>query len=320
MSLDSPRKRKVREEWNTPLIAHLAHEHRIRFHYFGFPGIEARDIVLWKDYIETVTAFEAPDDPSSGRGESNAAKVEQKLIDLGFEPQCYVGYLENIIETGVDNRGRSYIPDKFYTLINLDFCNHLTSRTLVDQVLTTARYDTFRRIAAIQREKWDLKTISGSLWLVTLRQEMHLGEYRRWRNSLDDVYLARWVDRYQTQDIGVGRGLFKNPFKLKAFLYKVIKSALDGICFSSYWYPMVLYEGHTPMSPMVHFMILSHANSIGHAAPVCLQTTGNFLNSKIRVFTNDDVRFYESDFLCSNSNSFTTSVLRGLNFPFVNPI
>jgi len=51
MAFDSLRKKKVRQEWNTPLLAYLSDLHDIRFHYFGFPGIEAHDIVLWRNYI-----------------------------------------------------------------------------------------------------------------------------------------------------------------------------------------------------------------------------------------------------------------------------
>jgi len=282
MRFDSLGKRKVRQEWNTPLIRKLAESHSVKYHYFGLPGIEALDLVLWQQYIESVTAFEAPDDPRSGTGSGNAAKLELKLVELGFEPRCYAGFLENVIQTKVDNRGRKFIPDKFYTLLNLDFCSHLTSRTLVDQAKVTARYDTLGRIAAMQRDLWKSDGICGSIWLITLRTEVALSGYQLWRTNLDDQILGEWVDSYNDRDrVYRGNVLFFNPFKLKAFLYKTIKAALDGVRFSSYWYPMLLYQGNSPSSRMAHFMILCHANHIGNPVPVPLQTMEDFLKDNI---------------------------------------
>ncbi len=320
MRFDSLRKRKVRQEWNTPLLAYLSNLHAIRFHYFGFPGIEAHDIVLWRDYIETVTAFEAPDDPNSGTGEKNAAKLELKLVELGYEPLCYVGFLENVIQTKVDNRGRRFEPSTFYTLINLDFMNHLTSRTRVDQVNVPARYETFSRLATMLKSLWDRRGISGSVWFITLREEIKGDQYRQWRRNLDDPLISDWVDRHDHCDIRMRDNLVRNPFKLKAFAYKTIKTALEGIRFSCYWYPMVLYVGDSPRSRMAHFMILCHANSIGNVAPVNLQSADMFLNSTILEFTDDEVRDYEGHQTFNDPSQFVTNAFNQFQFPFVQPL
>ena len=320
MPFDTVRKRKVRQKWNTTLLAYLSDLHGIRFHYFGFPGIEAHDIELWRDYIETVTAFEAPDDPRSGRGENNAAKLELKLVELGYEPSCYVGFLENIIQTEVDNRGRRFEPEKFYTLLNLDFMNHLTSRTVIDQVRVPARYETFSQLASMLKSLWDREGISGSVWFVTLREEIDADQYMQWRQNLDDPSIGSWVDQYNNLDQPRGNNLLRNPFKLKAFLYKTIKTALEGVRFSCYWYPMVLYIGDSPSSIMAHFMILSHANHIGNAAPVNLQTAETFLNSNILEFTDDEVRDFESGQAFADFSSFFRNTFAQIQFPFIHPL
>jgi len=320
MAFDSLRKKKVRQEWNTPLLAYLSDLHDIRFHYFGFPGIEAHDIVLWRNYIETVTAFEAPDDHRSGTGERNAAKLELKLVELGYEPLCYVGFLENIIQTMVDNRGRSFEPERFYTLLNLDFMNHLTSRAVIDQVSVPARYETFSQLASMLKNLWDREGISGSVWFVTLREEIDAAQYMQWRQNLDDHSIGDWVDQYSNLDHPMGNNLLRNPFKLKAFLYKTIKAALEGVRFSCYWYPMVLYVGDSPNSRMAHFMILSHANHIGNAAPVNLQTAETFLNSNILEFTDDEVRDFESGQASAGFSSFVRDAFAQIQFPFKYPL
>jgi len=320
MAFDSARKIKVRQEWNTPLLAYLSDLHKIRFHYFGLPGIEAHDIVLWRDYIETVTAFEAPDNPRSGMGEKNVAKLELRLVELGYEPLCYVGFLENIIQTMVDNRGRPFEPERFYTLLNLDFMNHLTSRAVIDQVRVPARYETFSQLASMLKGLWDNEGISGSVWFVTLREEIDINQYIQWKQNLDDRSIGDWVDQYNNYDMPKGNNLLRNPFKLKAFLYKTIKAALEGIRFSCYWYPMVLYVGDSPNSRMAHFMILSHANHIGNVAPLTLQTTNMFLNSHILEFTGDEIRDYKSGQAYIDSSSPVQEVFAQIQFPFIQPL
>lgn len=321
MSFNSPGKKKIRQDWNTPLIRKLSDSHLIKYHYFGFPGIEAHDITLWKQYIQSVTAFEAPDDIKSGSGEKNLAILEKKLVELGFEPQCYLGFLESIIQTRVDNRGRKFAPKQFYTLLNLDFCSHLTSRTLVDQAKVTARYETLSRIAGMQKDLWDRHGISGSIWLITLREEISLSEYQTWRTNLDDRTLADWVDTFNSNDVfNSNKTLVTNPYKLKAFLYKIVKSALDGVRFSSYWYPIVLYTGNTARSKMAHFMILCQANDISNSVVVPLQKIEDFLTDDIIQISNDKFYKYHTDSVIENCVSFVECVCKGINLPFIAPL
>jgi len=63
---DNAGKGIVRTNWNTPLLSHLHKKLGVRFRYCGLPGPEILDLLLWREMLEEVVAFEPPDDSPDG--------------------------------------------------------------------------------------------------------------------------------------------------------------------------------------------------------------------------------------------------------------
>ena len=55
---EHPRKKIVREVWDTPVLQKLHRSWGCKYLYFGLPGPKALDVKLWKDMIGRVIAFE----------------------------------------------------------------------------------------------------------------------------------------------------------------------------------------------------------------------------------------------------------------------
>jgi hypothetical protein len=282
MSFNTANKIAIREHWNLPIIKYISTKDRIKFHYFGLPGIKAYDVVAWKDYIDSVTAFEGPDNIKTGQGSNNLATLEKNLILMGFYPKCYCGILEHVLHTTLDNLGNEFKFEKYYTLFNLDFCNSITTNTKLDEATYISRFESFGELARLLKQKCTLNT-SGSVWLVTLREELHKRSYQEWLSSLDDAPLREKLNSYNNLDRPCPQNpkLFYNYQKLKMFVYTLFTKILTSLNYSSYWFPLILYTGNTTVSPMAHFMFISYANAINRTAPKLLQSKSDFFSSHI---------------------------------------
>ena len=83
---DTPGKRAVREQWNTPFLRLLNKKHGFRYRYMGLPGVELLDVKLWRDMIDEVIAFEvrAPRTPDDPEGRRQILALRRKLQLIGI--------------------------------------------------------------------------------------------------------------------------------------------------------------------------------------------------------------------------------------------
>lgn len=254
---DSPGKRVVREQWDTPLLEYLHQSWGVRFRYMGLPGVDILDLQLWKDMIEEVIAFEVP----GGRGDPRAGitRLRSNLRILGKPFVAYYGPFEEVVILRRDYDGQPYEQRHVITLYNLDFCDEIGSKiSTCESGRRVWRFEAIRRV--LQNEKVCHDEEGGPSWfvlLLTVRNQVNADRLREF--LFENLYAE--TDRYRLTCEPLvpipATGYLKgtHTWGLKAFIHNALRSYLTAPHISALFFPVLKYVGKTALSPMLHWIV-----------------------------------------------------------------
>ena len=264
---DTPAKRTVREQWNTPLLRLLNERHGFRYRYMGLPGVDLLDVKLWRDMIDEVVAFEirarrTQDDPE---GRRNIIKLRRNLRLLGVPGRAFFGPMEEVVILRRDYDGNHYDQKGVITLYNLDFCDELSSPIDTSkQGKQVWRFEAIRQILRDQQQAFQEHREPGFfVILLTVRDQMGSQKLR------DFLSGSLYADTSEYLDVcgGIeslpleGFVLGSHTWALKAFIHNTLRQYLANPNISAMFFPLVRYFG-TPLqqgkikSPMLHCMVI----------------------------------------------------------------
>jgi len=273
---DSPGKRVVREQWDTPLLRHLHDEYGFRYRYFGLPGVDLLDIRLWADMIDEVVAFEVD---AAGRDERrNITKLRTNLRLLGKPFVTYYGPFEFVVIQRRDWDGQEYKQERVITLYNLDFCDEICSKIDTREYGVHAwRFEALRQVLRDQEECY--RSFGGPNWflfMLTVRDQM---DGRRLAGFLSESLLSD-TEEYRlsceaVQPIPLNQYVLgTHTWAIKAFLHNTMRSYLTNPHVAALFFPLIRYQG-TPVrtseglleSPMLHWLIFCQFDDPERATP-----------------------------------------------------
>jgi len=257
---DSPNKKVVREQWNTPLLRHLHDNHGYRYRYFGLPGPDIIDIKLWQDMIDEVVAFEVP--AKNGKDKRTYInKLRRNLEVLGIRNRTYYGHFEEVVLLGKDFDGQEYAQNNVITLYNLDFCSEIGSPIESSTGERLYRLEAIRQVIRDQRECYNrFHNPSYFIILLTVRNQMNsrflierLNACRsHWPEFIGECEMIRPVP---LEDVFV---LGTHSWALKTVIHFVFNQSLSGNNINALFFPLVKYTGvrtRAIPSPMLHLMV-----------------------------------------------------------------
>jgi hypothetical protein len=251
---DHPRKKTIREKWDTPLLQRLHERWNTKFFYCGLPGPEAIDIKLWKDMISRVIAFEV--ECSNGDPRKNIAELGKQLALLGVRHNVFFGPIEEGILREEDWDGKPFKCDELVTLYNLDFCGSITGPVTTAGGKKRLRFEALMKIASLQRELYRRHGASRFVLLLTVLDVFDVGPVKKRfkdRNlpqaTLPFAKMADAINKNSAQ-------LHRNTDLLKAFVFTCMSDYLRGQNILSVFLPPVAYIGSTTSSPMLHFVVV----------------------------------------------------------------
>jgi hypothetical protein len=262
---DSPAKRMVREQWNTPFLRYLHEKYDIKFRYMGFPGTDLTDVKLWADMIEEVIAFELRC-PHGNDERAWVRKIRFNLKKIGIPGIVYFGPFEEVVVLREDYEGQNYEQTKVITLYNLDFCDEITSKISTRKLGDKRwRFEAIRQILRDQQECYK-KNGSPSHFIILLTVRNQIGASKI-RNLLSGSLFAE-TKAYclicerenpipNENELLIGT----HAWALKALIYNTLSNyfAQPNIC--AFFFPIIKYMG-TPIikenleSPMLQWMLL----------------------------------------------------------------
>jgi hypothetical protein len=271
---NSPGKQAVRVLWNTPLLRYLHTTFGVKYLYFGLPGSDMRDVILWRDMIEEVVAFEIP-----ARGQNDRANIEllrRNMARYGISGRVYYGPFEEIVLLGQDFESSKYKQEKIITLYNLDFCDEITSMVATSSGQQLLRYEALRKILNDQKECFRQSgNPSYFIMLITIRNQFTLRKLEGYFAHNLNVHARQYFDRCVAQS-----PLIVEPFTLgkswvlKTFIYNLLCQYFVGPHVSALFFPTVKYDGNPIRkgmpSPMIHFMVLCRFANQEMACPIVL--------------------------------------------------
>ena len=277
---DTPGKRAVREQWNTPFLRLLNKEHGFRYRYMGLPGVELLDVKLWRDMIDEVIAFEVPArrTPEDPEGRRRILALRRELQLLGIPGHAYFGPMEEVVVLRQDYDGKRYDQNKVITLYNLDFCDEVASRISTrEQGEQVWRFEAIRQILRDQQQAYQqYGEPSRFILLLTVRDQIDAGKLRNLLsgNLYDDTsaYLQSCGGMNSLPPQGPLLGT--HTWALKAFIHNTLRQYLANPHVSATFFPLVRYRG-TPVrvrggrlqSPMLHCMLLCRFDDQQAASP-----------------------------------------------------
>lgn len=264
---DPPAKKTVRGQWNTPFLRYLHDTYQIKYRYMGLPGPDVYDILLWRDMIEEVIAFER-----LSPGKDNREYIAQLKMNLRkmseIKAKVYAGSMEEVVMLRRDLDNVPYIQDKVITLYNLDFCDEISS--LVDTReygKRRWRLDALRVIIEDQRECFRIHRCDGYfIILITMRNQINSSNLREMLaiTPYPETQLYRTECEQEKAIPTQNEDLIgKHTWAIKALVYNYLKRYLNVSGISSILFPFIKYQG-TPIkmgtsqeiqSPMLHWMV-----------------------------------------------------------------
>jgi len=283
---DSPGKRMVREQLNTPLLRGVSNALGIQYFYCGLPGPDILDIVLWKDMIRRIVAFEIEASESEDPRRDLVA-LGRNLSLLGIPHKVHCGYLETTVLLGRDDDGEAYSQDELITLYNLDFCNAITGRVPTKEGNRCLRFEVLRHMLAVQGEQHRRSGQSKFILLLTVRDEFHAAEMQGFVSGLASGPVADFVAALPPPEDLPQTGMQRSTLHLKAFVFSVLRAYCHGHNISSLFLPPVKYVGRSTRSRMLHFAVLCRFGNVENALPVEVQDDDGFLR-KACVHAQDD--------------------------------
>jgi len=279
--VDHPRKRIVRERWNTPTLEWLFQKWGAKYLYLGLPGPEAHDIKLWAKMIENVIAFEITDNTGvNPRG--NFERLISNLTLLNLPHSVYHGYLEDIVLWKEDLDGMEFKLDKFITLFNLDFCNAITGKVPTPTGGKCWRFEAIRELITLQRSLYRMTGEARFIMLVTARDEFHAKEMRRFikRRTLTNE-IRNAVDSILSRETLPNTEIQHNTELLRLFMFDFLRNCLVGQNVRSFFLPTVKFIGASRRSPMIHLCVICQMESVESAQVTDEQSAHEFINMGI---------------------------------------
>lgn len=290
--IDHPRKKVVREVWDTPVIKRLHSIWGSKYLYFGLPGPKALDVELWKDMIRRVIAFEL--EATEGDSRRNITALTRKLELIGIPGTVYCGQMEEAILWWEDYDGDKLVIDDFITLFNLDFCGPITERIVTyDGTKECLRFEALREIPSIQRNLYRTTGHKKSIMLVTVRDSFHISTMQSFISDPDlpsemSEYIQTVLEHNPLGTEIMGR----NVELLKMFIFKYLRDWFKAHNISSVFLPVISYQGTSEGTQMMHFAIICEMGPKETPGVVDQQSTKNFLD--IRTLSVDGTRIIES--------------------------
>ncbi|MBI4303868.1 MAG: hypothetical protein HY665_05975 [Chloroflexi bacterium] len=282
---DTPAKRAVREQWNTPLLSFLNQRYGYRFRYMGLPGVELLDVKLWRGMIDEVIAFETVADPTKEdlEGRRNIVALRRNLRVLGIPGRAFFGPMEEVVTLRQDYDGARYEPDKVITLYNLDFCDEISSRIATrERGVQLWRFEAIRQILRDQRESF--QHFGGPrffIMLLTVRDQINADRLRGFlsRNLYGDaetfLQACGGIGSLPPNGALVGT----HPWALKCFIHNTLRQFLANPNISTVFFPLLRYQGTRVRtgegfleSPMLHWMLLCRFDEPHTPTPSFLPT------------------------------------------------
>ncbi len=281
--LDHPRKRVVREQWDTPILRALYEVWGKKYFYVGLPGPAAIDIELWRDMISRVVAFEM-ECQHAENPRKNIISLNRKLTLLNIPSSVYCGSLEEVVIWGKDIDRKEFHLDEFVTLYNLDFCNSITGRiTTADGRHRCLRFEALREIVALQRTLYRQTGAGRFVLLITAFDSFHARDMKRFLSSDD---LSPDVRAHCKAALGKRR-LARLPVitgqtqLLRMFVFVCLRDYFRGQNVESWFLPPVSYLGRSESSPMVHFTVICSMGEMESAQVVDRQRARDFIKRGI---------------------------------------
>jgi hypothetical protein len=265
---DNPEKCVVREKWDTPLLQYLHEEYGIRYRYLGLPGPELIDVLLWKDMIDEVIAFEPPD---SDNGRTAFNELSFNLRKKGIKGIPYCGSLEEVVLLRKDFEGRAYNQDELVTLYNLDFCNEISSKVVTsDGDEKVWRFEAIRRVLQDQ-QNCGRNGASGRFFvlMITVRDQISSTSIRTYLrpSCLQDDSRSFYDACSSINPIPKERNVSligTHTWALKVLFHTMLCRYFGNPNFSALFFPQVSYAGTKVRngnsgfisSPMLHWVVL----------------------------------------------------------------
>ncbi|HUI30183.1 MAG TPA: hypothetical protein VLX91_08190 [Candidatus Acidoferrales bacterium] len=272
---DSPGKRVIREKWDTPILSHYRRHWNSLYFYSGMPGKLAIDILLWKDFIKRVFAFE------SEINDETIVELAKRLTLTGIRSTIYCGYFENILIQRIDLRGVKYEQDELITLYNLDFNDQITSKILAaDGRAKCLRFEALQFVLNFQHQVSQMLPTKRFILLLTIKDQIHTSELNNFMRHRDIPQQIKEFNNAAKRFPRLsGEHTQQHTLLTKSFVFHTLRTYFKGHSITSYFYPLVRYTGKTKKSSMLHFAILCSFNSDGSALPEEPQSASDFLRS-----------------------------------------
>jgi hypothetical protein len=289
----------IRINWNTPVLRYLHDQYGIKYRYLGLPGVDIIDVLLWKDMIEEVIAFEQLID--GGRPRKNIIELRANL-KRNLIPHCtYVGSIEEVIILRKDFENQQYSQGNVITLYNLDFCDEISSKIhTIERGIKAWRYEAIRTIFTDQKTAYinNGRKPNTFILLITIRNQIYstlLKELLRDIKYASSQARLRYFDE-QVPLIPNDMSLLGNHgWAIKIFLYEFLCNCLYSPNITALFFPTILYNG-TPTetttgtipSPMMHLMIFCQFANPESATP-------DIFPNNVLSFANVEIK--DSDFV-----------------------
>lgn len=265
---DSPGKRVVREQWNTPLLRHLHDRYGFTYRYFGLPGPDIIDIDLWRDMISDVIAFEVPAEGKKSDERKHINKLRENLELKGVPNITYYGPFEQVVLLGRDFDGQEYHQGQVITLYNLDFCGEIGKKITAADGQEYYRVEALRQVFRDQIACYNQhRQPSCFIVLMTVRNQMHARVLRD-RISACRPRGENFINACEAVIPIVGDSplIGTHAWAIKTIICTTIGECLRGNNISALFFPLVKYEGVPTRievdgakqlipSPMLHLML-----------------------------------------------------------------
>lgn len=271
----------MREIWNTPFLKYIHDQYGVKYRYFGLPGPNIEDVLLWKNMIEEVVAFELH---PLGVGErSNIVQIRANLKKLKILHVVYCGSFEDVVIRRKDMEGQEYKQNRLITLYNLDFCDEISSYVETQELgQKRLRYEAIRTILSDQKQCYLNRNDGQTCYfiiLITIRNQIEAErviEYMSRDKPLEETH--SYFLSCCSKKPGIpksGSVIGTHAWAIKALLYDFLMTDFKGHNIDSLLFPILKYRG-TPIvklgeppieSPMFHWMILCKFGSDENPSP-----------------------------------------------------
>ncbi len=243
--VDHPRKRIVREIWDTPILEWLFRRWGAKYLYLGLPGPEAHDIKLWASMVGEVIAFETTDD-SRDNPRENLERINSTLTLLNLPYTVYHGNIEDVVLWKEDLDGIEFKYNKFVTLFNLDFCNAITGKVDAKDGRRCLRFESIRELITLQRSLYRTTGVSKFVILITVLDAFHTPEIVRFtgKSSLSNAMRTAVANILGEKRL-LDRPIQHNTNLLRLFILDFLSNCLVGQNVRSFFLPLIKYEGRS---------------------------------------------------------------------------